>query len=342
MRVQPVVLLTLLTATSVASAQPSDSKAVADQLFTEGKDLSKQGKWAEACPKFEASLRYDPALGTRLNLATCYDKVGKVASAWALFKEAADLARKAGDDKRRDFAAKQVTALEPRLPHLKIIAPTPAPPALIVTRGGVTVDAALYGVATVVDPGEVEIVASAPDHEPFATKLVVVEGKTSTIEVPALTPRLPTPDEPPPPDGPALPPPDVEERPVPAPPAAPSGTRKVVGLATIGVGAVAVGVGAYFGVAARGNFADAKSICGGDLSCDSPADLARSQAEVDDARSQALLSTVLVGVGAAAVVGGAVVWLTAPSRSEHRDRTAVRITPVVSRDRAALVVGGSF
>lgn len=341
MRADRVVLITIIAVAQAASAQPSDSKAVAEQLFTEGKDLGRQNRWAEACPKFEASLRYDPALGTRLNLATCYDKVGKVASAWALFKEAADLARKAGDDKRRDFATKQVTALEPRLPHLKIVAPAVVPANLIVTRGGVTVDAALYGVAAVVDPGEVEIVASAPDHEPYTTKRVVVEGKTTTVELPELTRRLPTIEEPPvgdPVEAPASPPVVVVVTAGPPP----SRTRKVIGLATVGVGAVAAGVGAYFGLAARTSFADAKAVCGGDLACDSPADLARSQAKVDDARSQALLSTVLIGVGAAAVVGGAVVWLTAPGRPERKDQATLRVTPVITADRAALVVGGQF
>ena len=71
------------------------------------------------------------------------------------------------------------------------------------------------------------------------------------------------------------------------------------------------------------------------------ASLAASQAKVDDARGQALGATVLIGVGAAAVVAGGVLYLTAPGR-ERVDGTALRVTPVLGRDRAALVLGGRF
>jgi hypothetical protein len=65
-----------------AYAQSSDTSATAEQLFDQGRELVKANKWAEACPKFEASLRYDLALGTRLNLATCYEHASTLLSAW--------------------------------------------------------------------------------------------------------------------------------------------------------------------------------------------------------------------------------------------------------------------
>jgi len=327
-----------------ATAQ-SDNKALAEQLFTQGKDLSKAGDWAAACPKFEASLRYDPALGTRLNLATCYEKVGKLASAWALYKESVDLARKAGDDKRRAFAAKQVTALEPRLPKLTIVAPAAPPSGLVVTRGGTTVDAALFGAPTFVDPGEHEIVASAPGYEPWTGTIVVLEGKAQSIAIPDLTPAKPEPDgdkdlvEPDlSPDGDGTGPGPTG----PGPEGKGGGSRKLIGMVTAGGGLLLIGAGLYFGSSASGSYSDAKDACGGDLICDNPDDLARSKALVDDARSAATTSTILTGVGAAALVGGVILWLTAPSGDEPRDSTAWRIAPAVGPDRATLVLGGSF
>src|ERR1051325_9814246 len=87
----------------VAAAQPSDSTALAEQLFNEGRALAKANNWTAACPKFEQSLRYDPALGTRLNLATCYEKTGRLASAWSLYRESAGFAAKEGGTKRREY-----------------------------------------------------------------------------------------------------------------------------------------------------------------------------------------------------------------------------------------------
>ena len=49
---------------------------MAESLFREGKRLSSEKKFSEACPKFEESYRLDPGLGTLLNLATCHLSFG--------------------------------------------------------------------------------------------------------------------------------------------------------------------------------------------------------------------------------------------------------------------------
>ena len=84
------LLIMALGALGVSHAQaqtPEGNATLAEQLFNQGRDLVKANQWADACPKFEASLRYDPVLGTRLNLATCYEHIGKLASAWGLYRE---------------------------------------------------------------------------------------------------------------------------------------------------------------------------------------------------------------------------------------------------------------
>jgi hypothetical protein len=48
--------------TQRAHAQPSDANAVAEQLFKQARELTKANRWAEACPKLEATLRADPTL----------------------------------------------------------------------------------------------------------------------------------------------------------------------------------------------------------------------------------------------------------------------------------------
>jgi tetratricopeptide (TPR) repeat protein len=135
-----------------AHAQSVNAKATAEQLFKQGKDLAKANQWAEACPKFEASLRNDPTLGTRLNLADCYEHIGKLAAAWGLYRDAIELARKAGDTKRADYAQKHATALEPRLPKLAISVAGQSPSELVVKRDDTSLGAGELGVALYVDP----------------------------------------------------------------------------------------------------------------------------------------------------------------------------------------------
>src|SRR5262245_32588034 len=72
----------------------SDS-AGARALFAEGRALMDKDRYEEACPKFEESLRLDPGMGTQFNLAHCWEKLGRTASAWALFLDVAAAARNA-------------------------------------------------------------------------------------------------------------------------------------------------------------------------------------------------------------------------------------------------------
>jgi hypothetical protein len=64
------------------------------------------------------------------------------------------------------------------------------------------------------------------------------------------------------------------------------------------------------------------------------------QAGVDlrsEAKSNALASTIAFALGSAAVVGGVVVWLTAPSAS-----TTVGLAPVVTDRVAGITLDGRF
>jgi len=318
----------------VAAAQPSDSTALAEQLFNEGRAFAKANNWTAACPKFEQSLRYDPALGTRLNLATCYEKTGRLASAWGQYREAADLAARTGDTARRDFAQKSASALEPRLPRLTIVAPKTVPPGLVVQRDGAALDTTLLGSALFVDPGAHEVTASAPDFKAVTTKVTLAEGKAETVQIAEL---VPAPGEP---AHPAKPPQSEDKQPTQPPPPAqpqvdapPPMTRKYIALGVAGGGVVLAGIGFVFGAKAGSTYDKAKQLCGDDLVCDGTDDFTKGKQLIRDARSQATISTILVIAGGAAVAGGAVLWFTAPER---------RVVPVVGTDHAGVAVQGRF
>ena len=319
-----VLIAALLAATS-AAAQGADDKAVAEQLFLQARALASRGAYAEACPKFEASLKLDPALGTQLNLADCWEKTGRTASAWALYREAANLAARSHQRKRERIARERAAILEPRLPMLVVKVPAASfLPGLVITRNGIPVDAALFGTAMYVDPGEQEILATAPQHREHTAKVTAEPGRQVLVEIPALE-RLPTP------------PPDLDLRPVAPAPIEPGRGHRRLAVVGIVAGGVALGVGVGFGVSAK--LAWDRAFDDGLCREDTRQCTAAGQDLTDRARVRATVSTVLVGAGALLVAGGVVLWLTAPRRSEKR---SAGITPVVGAGGAGLVVSGEF
>ena len=161
------------------TARADDDAAAAQALFDEATALKNKDDWAGACPKFESSYKLDPALGTLLNLANCYEKLGKIASAWARFDEAFQWATKNGDD-RAEFAKTQRDALAPRLPKLKINVSNPVP-ALSIVRDTAKVSDAMYGSALPVDPGEHTIFVKRDDEVLKTEKVKVAEAQSAEV-----------------------------------------------------------------------------------------------------------------------------------------------------------------
>src|SRR5690606_21383628 len=89
-----VVTLSALGGPAPAWAQRTPAeKAAAETLFDRGIEQLRTEDLSAACTSFEQSQRIDPAVGTLLSLAECYERTGRTASAWATFREAASLAR---------------------------------------------------------------------------------------------------------------------------------------------------------------------------------------------------------------------------------------------------------
>src|SRR3954468_10714845 len=142
-----------LSAARSAEAQVSaEEKAAAEAVFEEGMRLIKQGNFAEACPKFEMSQRVEPAVGTMLYLAECYEKTNRTASSWAMFREAASLAETSGQLDRMKTAQARAAKLEPRLAWLTIeVAKEGLVPGLQLRRNGALVSTELAGTQIPVD-----------------------------------------------------------------------------------------------------------------------------------------------------------------------------------------------
>jgi len=170
-----------------AVAQVPDA-ALAESLFREGKRLSGEHKFAEACPKFAESYKLDPGLGTLLNLAACHESEGKPASAWAEFSDASARAKREGDNDRAQLADEHVRALEPKLSHITIaVAPGAAIPGLVVKFDSRELSSAALGMSIPIDPGKHQIEASAPGKQSYSQTLdAPAAGATATVTVPLL------------------------------------------------------------------------------------------------------------------------------------------------------------
>jgi len=172
-----------------AQGKSGGNRAAAEALFNQGRDLMTAGKFAEACPKFEASQQLDPGLGTMLNLAECYEKTGRTASAWAEYREAIPLARAAGSKARLDLATERAQALQDRLSTLTIRAMSGDDEGvhLEVRRDGVALQEAELGSPIPVDPGEHVVEAVAPGKQPWTSKVQVGgDAAKVSVEIPKL------------------------------------------------------------------------------------------------------------------------------------------------------------
>ncbi|HEU4535553.1 MAG TPA: hypothetical protein VFS00_15605, partial [Polyangiaceae bacterium] len=177
-----------------ASAQGAGDAAAAEELFREAKALLGRGDYEQACPKLAESHRLDPAGGTVLTLALCYRAQGKLASAWASFQEALARAKQDRRPDRERVAAREIAAIEPALSRLRVrVEPAAAAlPGFRLLRDGLPLGPASYGVASPVDPGEHEVVASAEGYRPFRAALKVGgPAEAREVLVPALEREAP-------------------------------------------------------------------------------------------------------------------------------------------------------
>jgi hypothetical protein len=320
MRVWPsVVVVSVLLAAPAARAQQSE----ADKLFSEGEALMKQNKFAEACPKLEASNKLDPQVGGLLWLADCFERNGQTASAYKTYKDAQKMATERKDKQQRDkVAQKHIAQLEGHLTKLTILAPSEnKPDGLEVTRDGEKLGASDLGLAVPLDPGMHVVSAKAPTFKTWEKKIEVSgDGNTMTVTVGPLEKE----------EAAAPPPPPTEE-------GDPGFGFHVGGVVIGAAGLIAVGVGSVLGIVASGKLSDsnANNHCDAQDTCDAVGLQLRSEA-----KDAALVSTILFIGGGVAVAAGITLFVLAPKK-KHVTPLA-HIAPAVGPGFYGLSLGGSF
>ena len=297
-------VLGAIAVSCAVSASPAiaraDGELAAEATFAEGRALMKEGRYPEACAKFEISLKLDRAAGTEVNLAECYLKLGKTASAWLRYRDGAAIAEQAGAKERAAEARDRAAKLEPSLCKLVVRIEGVVASSAYITNDGERLDPVLWGVAVPVDPGAHSIEEWVTNSGHVARSVTIAAAQegvacpTAEVVLPAI----------------AAPPIIVEPPPKPR-----GGTQRVAGAVLFGAGIVAAGVGAGFGVAALStkNGAD----------CDAIACSSIGRADLASAGRSADVATAEIVSGAILVVTGAAIYLTAPKTPRQLARAGV-------------------
>jgi hypothetical protein len=307
--------LSSLAITPSAWAQAED-QAASRALFDEGRRFADSGKYDQACPKFEAARKLYISAGVLLNLGDCYEKIGRTASAWTTFGEAASVANRTKRTEDAAEARRRQSNVEPRLSRLSIRV-VHEEPGLTVKRDTVDVPSAAWNEPIPVDPGAHEIRAEAVGYAPWTTSVVLSpQDQTATVDVPEL-------------------------RPVQGPQAAvimaasgaskasfleqpvagrPGSGQRMAGLLTGGAGVVTITVGGILGLVAKSQYTTAEAEPG----------LARHSDSVS-AANLGNAATVVAVVGGVVVAVGVTIWLTAPSAHAQ-----------LGSNGRELLVGGTF
>jgi hypothetical protein len=317
--------LCVLSVSWASHAQPEDDekqRGMATDLFDKGVKIMVAHKCDEATPIpaadrapcaealdlfVKATKIYPRALGAHRNAGLVARGLGRVALAARSFREVARKAPLEASESRRRWAApaaKEADLLEPRVPHLVVkLSPDPTPDGLVVRLDGEPIGDALLKTQISLDPGEHDVTAEAPGYKGASQHIKLAEKEL--VDVALTLVALPKPAE-------AVVAgtsgPSGESPPPPA-------KMPIAPIVVTATGGVLLGVGLVFGAMAKAT----KDGCSGGLCA--------SQSDIDKAKSQATLSTVLTAVGVAAAAGGATWWVLSSSKSGESTALSPLIVP---------------
>jgi len=306
------VIMTVSLTTHLASAGKR-SAAPAPAAVVEARRLMAAGNYAEACPKLADAESQTPAPLTAITLAICYEKAGKIASASAAYKVAADVATSAHKATTANVAKRGATRLDGQVSHLTIRLTGARTSDVEVRRDGDVVPDSDIGVPVPLDGGghDVEVSASGKKSRKAHVDLAT-SGQNATVDVPALEDATPAPAAA------VAPAPPAEE----ASAASPGQAQRVSGVAVAALGVIGVVLGSVAGLEANAKYHDALSACGGSTSCPPGSE---GPSLRSSAGTWATVSTAAFIAGGVGLAGGAVLWFTAPNG--HGATTTVGLGP---------------
>lgn len=292
-----------------------DREAQRAGLYREATKAAGAGRWAEAKERLRAVLAIRSSPKVLFSLAQTEEQLGQLASAQADYARALERAAIEGKGDVVQAAGQAQRALSARVPHVRAVVSSgvdPVRPGGGASGASATLDdqPVALGTAVAIDPGDHRLVVSAPGMRAAILSVKVNEGQQLDLSV-VLEPDRPAQVASTPPSAPAgspaPPAPPLASAPAADRPQSSGAPLRTAGLVTIGIGIMAVGVGAGFGAESMWKHVDAQKACPG-ATCAS----ASGESLWHDAVTSGDISTVAFVAGGAALVGGAILWLAAP------------------------------
>jgi hypothetical protein len=307
------------------------SSAAAQLAYDEALALEERGDHVAACAKLEDSLELEEALGARFALAECYERIGRLASAWHGYVRVADQAAREGEGDKEAYARKRAAALRPRVPTITVTIPDAARrlPELTLRYDGEAIASSHIGTAMPVDPGTHRYTLGAVGYE-FVTREISITNESggNTLALPMLVRSQPVPSPRVTPSPPRTPP--RATKPAAVPPLA------IAGLVVGSAGLVTIGVSLGIAAVASNDYHDAAGAHCSDGFCTE-----EGLALTEDARSRGTAASALFGVGAGVAALG--LGLTIAGFSMGGDEgSQITLAPRLGPRHATLSLSGRF
>jgi hypothetical protein len=281
----------------------------------------REGRNDVASRELAESKAIDPGAGTILNLAFCYEKLGRTAQAWIEYGEAIVAAHNAGRIDWERAARARAAQLEPTLRWVVLHLEKPETTGLEISIDGALVATNQLERPIPVDRGEHEVRVASLDKRPWSTTFESDPERVPTVVVPELAPvevstavtaaRAP-----------------VEALPRPAaPPHAALGVQRALSLVVAGLGVGALAASGGFGLSANSRYHDAN--CDG-TNCTPDGIVIRQSAAhlATFADVFAVTSGVLFG-------GAAALWWISP-------HVSVRLAPTTGASGVGMAAEGQW
>jgi hypothetical protein len=287
-RVAIALALVVALLPSVAySDEPSDPrKEQATQLRNQGNQLFEDGSYPEALDKFQQAYAIFPSPKILLNIGTTQRNLGRnpeAAETYEKYLQAPDR-----DPARVPEVERTIKEIDAVVGHITVKA--------TVAGSTVTIDGKELGAAPLertlrVEPGAHKVVAEKAGMQAFVGTLTLKGGETQIAEADPTPPGVVTKTN------------TVTVE---------SGKGQRIAAIVVGATGLAAGVvGGVFGGIALSQNGDAADHCRADFPevCD-----AEGFSLGATASQSATVSTVLLSVGGAALLGGVILWVTAPTK----------------------------